>query len=51
MPASHTQVQNVGGGSGTVVHMQGGDLHQAADKTDLLPRLRSRTYRGINNGA
>ena len=50
MPAGYTQVQDVGGGDRATVHGQRGDVPQTAKKTDTLTRLRSQTYRGIDDG-
>ena len=48
MPAGHTLVRDVGKGSRMVVHGQRVNVPKAADNTDPLPELWSRTYRGIN---
>ena len=37
MPAGHTQVRDVGGGGGTAMRGQGGDVHQKYEKADLFP--------------
>ena len=51
MSSGHTQVRDVGGGDGTVVHDQRGDVPQMAENTDPLSRLLSRTYLGLDDGA
>ena len=33
------------------MHGQGGNVPQAAEKTDPLPGIQSRTYRRLNDGA
>ena len=50
MPDGNTPVWDVGGGDGTTVHGQRGDLPKAAEKTDTLPVLWIRVYRGVNQG-
>ena len=51
MLVGHTTVWDVRGGGGTAVHGQGGVVLRPTEKTDNLPRLHSRTYRGIDDGA
>ena len=51
MSAGNTPVRDVGVGSGTTVHGQGGDVLIASGITDPLPVLWSRTYRGFYDGA
>ena len=50
MTYGHTQVRDVGGAGGTVVHRQGCDSLPESKKTDTLPGLQSRTYHGIYDG-
>ena len=50
MPDGYTPVWDVGRGGGAALHGQRGDVPRAADKTDILPRLQSRAYHGVDNG-
>ena len=50
MPAGRTPVWDVGGGGGTTVHGQRGDVPREAETMDLLTGLWSRTYRRIDDG-
>ena len=49
MPSGHTPVWDDGVVGGSTKHAQGGDVPQAAEKTDPLPRLRSVTYRRFDD--
>ena len=51
MPDGHTWVRDVGGVGGTEVRIQGGDVPQAAEKTDALPVLQSITYNRLDGCA
>ena len=51
MPVGHTQVRDFGGVGSTAVHGKMVDIPRAADNTDPLSGLQSRTCHGINEGS
>ena len=50
MTYGHTLVQDIGGGGGTKLHSQRGDVPRADEKTDYLPGLQNGAYRGASGG-
>ena len=51
MPARHNQVQDVGGGSGAVMHSKVVGVPRAGEKKNPLTRMWNRTYHWLDVGA
>ena len=50
MPVRRTPVWDVREGGGAVVHKNRGNILRVAEKTDPLPGLQSKHYRGVDDG-